>query len=161
MKIRELYKDWLLTVSLVAVVGFALLGNGFQFGQQANAQDQPKASSMPIPSSAKASPAVIRDLTKEELERWTALGQVEMAYNQGVNEIIKQAVSLQVEDKVSMQIHSAIKDSNSNLVIGLERRKTFIAQMRAEAGCKDCIIMEGKLVKPITPAEAPIPVGKK
>ncbi len=132
----------------------------------ARAQEQakkpaPKASPTPM-ANTPAAAVVVRALTKEENEKWTLLVQAESVYNGTINRIVTEAVRVAIDRETSKDVHGAIKEAYGAFSLSITERKATLAQWRLDSDCKDCVVLNGSLVRPApTPAPEAAPPTQK
>jgi hypothetical protein len=151
------------TMTAVLLLTALILTVSFIHRSTAHAQGQGKksqASATPIPAPGVPAPTTVRALTKEENEKWTILFNAESVYNGTINRVIQDAVRLALNSETSRDVHSAIKDANSTFTLSMAERRAFLAQLRLDADCKECIVLNGNLVRP-APETPPIAEVKK
>jgi hypothetical protein len=87
-------------------------------------------------------------LNEQERDQWAEFGKNEQVQQQAITQVIQQAAQLRVEPGASMQVHAALKDALLQTEIIRARRDAFLAQLRADHACRDCVITDGQLVPP-------------
>lgn len=93
-------------------------------------------------------PAADYVLTDAERVQWQQFAQQEQQLGQQLSQIVNQAGAIEVSPSSSMQVHAALKDNLAAQALIRARRDAFQAQLRADHGCKDCVVENGKLVPP-------------
>jgi hypothetical protein len=112
----------------------------YAFGSQVFAQDTPKI------AETYATPTY--PLTDQQKTDWTQFTQAESQQRQELQTIVSNALNVEVGPTTSIQFHAQIREAQLKLGNFQARKAAWLANLRLEFGCKECVIDGDKLTPP-------------
>jgi hypothetical protein len=107
----------------------------YALGSQAFAQE---------PAEQKTTPTYA--LTDQQKTDWAQFTQAESQQRQELQAIVNNALNVEVGPTTSIQFHAQIREAQLKLGNVQARKAAWLANLRLETGCKDCVIDGDKLV---------------
>jgi hypothetical protein len=89
-------------------------------------------------------------LTPEQAGQWAKLVEFEKAQAERHAQAISAAVNTPVGE-LSKDVHAAVQSTWLAVNLARSQKNERLAQLRADHGCPDCVIADGKLTKPRLP----------
>lgn len=129
-------KNSFLIIIIASIIGFLSV---FMYAQT----PQPKATPTPSPT---ASPSIMaHKLTDKQKAELTQIMQAEQAQMVGYQNLLSQALMVDVTPQNSIQFHSAVRESQLRVINLQLKKEDWLSRARLDSGCKDCIEKDGRL----------------
>jgi hypothetical protein len=109
----------------------------YALGSQAFAQESVEQKTTPT-----------HPLTDQQKTDWSQFIQAESQQRQELQAIVSNALNVEVGPTTSIQFHTQIREAQLKLGNLQARKAAWLANLRLEAGCKDCVIDGDRLTPP-------------
>jgi hypothetical protein len=107
----------------------------YAFGSQAFAQE-----------SAEQISTLSYPLTDQQKTEWGQFTQAETQQRRELQAIVSSALNVEIGPTTSIQFHAQIREAQLKLGNLQARKAAWLATLRLEVGCKNCVIEDGKLI---------------